>query len=96
MDVLDLVERLLPKAAKWHSIGLVLHLTSDELDTIEADSSGVEECLKKVLYKWHDRNPHPTREDIIKALRSPLVADFALAKKLEDTMEYPVGKKQLL
>ena len=89
MDFLDLLESLLPKASQWDSIGLVLGLAAGELETIRADSNGVEQCLRKVLQKWYGRSPHPTWEEIIAALKSPLVGDPALAQKLEDKMANP-------
>ena len=83
MDFCDLVVSLSPKAAKWDSIGLLLGLSADELETIRANHDTVEQRLRKVLQKWHDRTPHPTWEEVIAALKSPLVGDPALAEKLE-------------
>ena len=85
VDFLDLLESLNPKAAKWETIGFLLGLGAGELETIRADSNGVEQCLRKVLQKWYDRSLYPTLHlgDVIAALRSPLVGDPALAQKLE-------------
>ena len=51
MEFRDLLNSLLPKAAKWESLGLQLGLSPDELATIRANSEDVEECLRRVLTK---------------------------------------------
>ena len=55
MEFLNLVESLLPKAAKWESLGLQLGLSPDELATIKANSEDVEECGLTGLSSQHSR-----------------------------------------
>ena len=86
MDFRDLLNSLLPKAAKWNSIGIQLGLSTDELDTIRANCIDVEECLRKVLQKWHDKTLNPTWREVITALRSPSLEEMRLAKDLEHKM----------
>ena len=86
MEFVDLLTSLLPKAAKWNSIGIQLGLSPDELATIRADSNDVQECLRRVLQKLYDRTPHPTWGQVITALRAPLLEEMKLAKELEHKM----------
>ena len=83
MKFLDLFNSLLPKAAKWESLGLQLGLSPDELATIKANSEDVEECLRRVLTKWFDRTVQPTWQEVVSALRSPGLEDHRLAMELE-------------
>ena len=92
MDFRDLLNSLLPKAAKWNSIGIQLGLSTDELDTIRANCIDVEECLRKVLQKWHDKTLNPTWREVITALRSPSLEEMRLAKDLEHKMVIAVVK----
>lgn len=91
MDFCDLLTSLLPKAASWNPIGIQLGLSPDELDTIRADSSDVQECLTKVLQKWYDRTPNPTWKQVVTALRAPLLGEMKLAKELEHKMVISVN-----
>ena len=86
MDFLDLLSNLLSKAASWNPIGIQLGLSPDELDIIRADSSDVQECLRKVLRRWYDRTPHPSWKEVVAALRAPLLGELKLAKELESKM----------
>ena len=95
MDFCDLLTSLLPKAARWNSIGIQLGLSPDELDTIRADSNDVQECLRKVLQKWYDRTPHPTWGQVITALRAPLLEEMKLAKELEHKMKISANQGEL-
>ncbi len=84
MDVFnfrDLLNSLLPKAAKWNFLGIQLGLSPDELDTIRANSIDVEECLRKVLQKWYDKTLNPSWQEIIAALRE--LGEARYAKDLE-------------
>lgn len=82
MEFLELVSSLISKAARWNELGLQLGLSPDELDRIRADSQTVEECLRKVLRKWYDRAENRTWEEVIAALRSPLLEENKLAEEL--------------
>ena len=83
MDFRDLLNRLVPKAAKWDSLGLQLGLSTDELDIIRANSQDVEERLRKVLQKWYDKTLTPTWQKIIAALRTATMDEARFAKELE-------------
>ena len=83
-ELLELLDALQDKAAKWFMIGLQLHLSTDELDIIEADSAGVEECLRNVLRKWRSKtHPPPTWRALINTLRTSAVGEVVLARQLE-------------
>ena len=83
MDFRDLLSSLLPKAARWDSLGIQLGLSPDELDIIRADSMGVEDCLRKMLKKWYDRTLDPTWQKIIAALMA--MDEVKLARDLQST-----------
>ena len=84
-DFDDVLVALHGKAAKWQAIGIALKLSADDLDIIKADSSGVEQCLIGALRKWHQRaHPRPTWRAVIEALKTSLVGEMALAKRLEE------------
>ena len=91
-ELLELLDALRDKAAKWFMIGLQLHFSTDELDIIEADSAGVEECLRNVLRKWRSKtHPPPTWRALIDALRTSAVGEAVLARQLEARFEVPSG-----
>jgi hypothetical protein len=92
MKFLELLTNLLPKAARWDSIGIQLSLSPDQLATIRADSSDVEECLRKVLQKWYDMTPNPSWGQVITALRAPLLGEMKLAKELEQKRSVDQGR----
>ena len=83
-EFLDVLDALQGKAAKWMMIGLQLHLSTDELDIIKANSHDVGECLTGVVRKWQTKTePRPTWRAIINALRAAAVGEDVLAKELE-------------
>ena len=84
-ELLEVLDALQDKAAKWEMIGLQLHLSTDELDIIKADCDGVEERLTRVIRKWQSKaDPRTTWRAIIDALRAPGVGEAVLAKQLEE------------
>ena len=84
-ELLEVLDALQGKAAKWETIGLQLHLSTDELDIIKADCDGVEERLTRVIRKWQSKaEPRPTWRAVIDALRAPSVGEAVLAKQLEE------------
>ena len=76
MNFRDLLNSLLPKAAKWNSIGIQLGLSTDELDTIRANCI-VEECLSKSGMTrpsaQHDHSPQIPKSRIAKDLEHKMV-----------------------
>ena len=83
-ELVDLLFALQGKAAKWFIIGLHLRLSLDELDIIEADSDGVEECLRNVLRKWRSKaHPPSTWRALIAVLRAAAIGEEVLAGQLE-------------
>ena len=83
--VVDVLDVLTGKAAKWYMIGVKLRLSNDELDIIKADSKCVQECLTRMIDKWHaNTEPHPTWRSVIDALKSGLVDEPGLASQLEE------------
>ena len=84
-EFLDVLDALQGKAAKWMMIGLQLHLSTDDLDIIKANSHDVGECLTGVIRKWQTKTePRPTWRAVIDALKAPGVGEDVLAKQLEE------------
>ena len=91
-ELIDLLNELHGKAIKWYDIGIQLHLSPEELDVIERDSSGVYECFRNMLKKW--LRTLPTWRSLIKALKTPAVDEQVLAEELEAkfTVPQPSGR----
>ena len=65
-------------------MGLELKLSPDTLKAISRKySQSVNDCFVEMLSKWLRSGCRPTWEDMISALRSPVVGLQALAIKLE-------------
>lgn len=62
-------------------MGIQLGLTPDELDIIRANCMDVEECLRKVLQRWHDKVTNPTWQEVVTALRA--MDEIKIAKEIE-------------
>ena len=89
-NLIDLLNELEGKAAKWCSIGIQLELSTDELDIIKCDSNGVQECFRNMIVKWRSKtHPLPTWKALIVALKTPTVGEQVLAEKLEAKYELP-------
>ena len=82
MELGCLLDSLITTASKWEPLGLQFGLSASDLATIRANSKDVEECLRRVLGKWHDRTVRPTWEEVIAALKAPSVDEVRLADEL--------------
>jgi len=64
-----LFQELLPLAAKWHNIGVLLDLPSELLEVIESDFSQPSDCLREMLKAWlRTTTPPPTWERVVDAV----------------------------
>ena len=88
-DLIDVKLKLLPVAARWRDIGLVLRLSDSKLESIEMNSRGVKDCLTNMLRLWLnrvysvDRFGEPSWQKLSEAVRSPIGgANPALADKI--------------
>ncbi len=70
-------------AAEWENIGLELKLSSGTLDAMKGPQKPPKDCLRDMLKKWLTTSPNPSWQDLIEALKSPLVGQDALARELQ-------------
>ena len=83
-ELVDLLNDLHGKAVKWYDIGIQLHLSTEELDTIKYDSNDVNECFRNMLKKWRSKtHPPPTWRALIAALKARAIDEQVLAEELE-------------
>ena len=51
-DLTDVKSKILPVAARWRDIGLVLGISDSELETIEANKLDIKDRLTDMLRLW--------------------------------------------
>ena len=83
---------------EWRNLGLELKLSPDTLKAISKKyPQSIDECFVEMLSEWLRSGCRPTWEDMIWALRSPIVGLQALAIKLEkETGKVPSPPLDLL
>ena len=80
-----LLNALNPVTAQWRSFGIQLGVDSDKLKEFEDFTRNVKYYLSETLQIWLKQNdPPPTVQDLLDALRSPVLSNPRLAKKLEE------------
>ena len=61
--------KLLPLAYRWKTIGTLLDIPLVELNRIQRDEVGIEDCLRVMLSEWLEQaDPAPRWEDIADAV----------------------------
>lgn len=74
-----LFRKLLPQASSWKTIGQVLGVP--RLNTIEANYTKVEHCLREMLSTWLKQiQPPPMKENLVEALNA--ISDPQLAEEI--------------
>ena len=88
-DLIDVKLKLLPVAAKWRDIGLVLGISDPKLETIEANKSDVKDRLTDMLRLWLnkaydvERYGQPSWQGLREAVKNPAGGDSpALADEI--------------
>ena len=72
---------------KWHIFGTQLELDSASLDGIQALSNDdVHYRTTRMFELWLDRNPYPTRQQILDTLRLEVIGLNRIAKDYEDAL----------
>ena len=75
---------LTPVTAQWQSFGIQLGVDPNKLKEFEDFTRNVKYYLSETLQIWLKQNdPPPTIQDLLDALRSPVLSNNTLAKKLE-------------
>ena len=82
MKLKDLLYELKPIRANWHAFGIQLGVPHATLATFTTINSFVRRYLEIVLERWLSKDPPPTIQDIIIALRQ--MDNNRLAMELED------------
>ena len=74
----QLVSVLSKIAAQWRELGIQLDIDPDVLNTIEANSSKVEDRMSTLLEKWLQKYPERGWDDIVRALKELGRNDIAI------------------
>ena len=83
-ELKELVDELCSAATKWYPIGLQLDVPDDTLDNIDASSrDDLGKALRRMLQEWR-RREEPSWSAIVKVLQCPSVAEYVLAKNLQE------------
>ena len=70
---------------EWRSIGVELGIPPDTLEAISRDHpQSINDCFLEMISEWLRNSGGPTWEDLISALKSPLVGLQPLATELDD------------
>ena len=69
--------------SKWYQLGIILKLDSMSLERIETLSGDLTYKTAKMFELWLRTNPHPTRRQIIDALRSDFIGEKSISIKYE-------------
>ena len=85
-------EATISAQTKWYNIGLCLKLTCSTLDAIDVDYRTCKEKHRESLKEWLKKgHPTPRMVKLISALKSRIVRESRLARKLE--AKYPKREK---
>ena len=68
----------------WHSFGIQLEVDHDKLSQFEKYTQDVKFYLSKTLQLWFKQDQPPTVQDLLDALRSPVLNYRRLAGELEE------------
>ena len=80
-----LLEVLDPITSEWHSFGIQLGVNPNKLQEFEAyKTSHVRDYLREMLECWLQKSTSATMQDILNALRKPVLGEVRLSKQLEE------------
>ncbi len=94
-DLVDVLTELVDVcAADWENIGLGLRLKPGTLGAMKGPFKEPKDCLRDMLKEWLNTSPDPSWQSLIRVLRSPIVGQESLARRLETTRGGSVPGKQ--
>ena len=79
-----LMSELNSVASEWHRFGIQLGVDYHKLSQFEKYTQDVKFYLSKTLQLWFEQDPPPTVQDLLNALRSPVLNYCRLAGELEE------------
>ena len=82
-DNVEVLVALHDARAKWRPIGLCIRVKKGDLDAIESEQGNAQRKLESVVNKWLENGENCTWSAIAAALRSVLVGEPELARKIE-------------
>ncbi len=83
-QLFEILDATYPARNKWFNLGGVLSLPTSDLKAIKKDGDDAGECLREMLELRLKKLPALTWARIVAALRSTVVAEQTLAKRVED------------
>lgn len=82
-----LIDELSEVTAMWYLFGIQLGVEPSRMEAFQSYSLDVRHKLSGMLQLWLQKDPPPTIQDLLKALRSKTIRNHRLAAKLERTYE---------
>ena len=85
-EIRDIIEKLIPCAAKWRFLGTMLEIPKGILDNIEVKPTNIpgapRSYLLDMLNYWNDNISSASIKSLAEALRTDMVAEVELAESL--------------
>ena len=73
---------------KWYALGLKLGIEDNDLQAIERQRGGyIDECRRAMFRKWLNTTSHPSRKQLLNALRAKAVAETTVADEYERSFQ---------
>ena len=73
---------------KWYALGLKLGIEDNDLETIERQRRGdIDECRRDLFRLWLNTTSHPSRKQLLNALREKPVAETTVADEYESSFQ---------
>ena len=89
----DVFVKLLPLAAEWRNIGVMLDISDDKLQAIERDRQQGNDCLREMISEWlKSIDPPPTWSKLADAVKP---FHPAMAKEIRDSVATSFTEKML-
>ena len=96
-DLAAVQRKLYTVHTEWYNLGLELGQRVSTLDSIEAKCNGdPSRCFRQVLKEWlKGVSPPPTWQAMVKALKSPTVAQYQVAEQIQPELTSPLSMQPL-
>ena len=85
VTLLDLMNEVSTATNQWENIAIQLDIPHTDIERIKLEEpSRIQDCFRKIFTKWESKMTPPfTWPVIIRALESPAVKEFRLARQLK-------------